>query len=347
MKKILFCGGGTAGHVTPNIALIEKFSGRFSMCYLGVGGIERTLIKPFAEKGVFYSEFPAVKLKRKLSPELFRLPKRLYLSVKSCEGFLSLYKPDIVVSKGGYGGLPVVIASKKLKIPAIAHESDFSLGLANRLCLPLVEKMFAVFPNAVKQSGKKGVLCAVPLREEVFGNAENALKECRFSRKKPVLLVLGGSLGSERINSALSASLGFLTEKFNVIALTGRNKAVSGRGDGLYQREFAHKIGDFYACADVVLSRAGSNTLSELTANNLPALLVPLESGSRGEQLRNAEFYEKKGCAKVLREKELTPLSLKTEIENLFIHRDEIKRNLGGFIKSDSIMEDYIINRLL
>lgn len=346
MKKILFCGGGTAGHVTPNVALIQRLIGRYSLYYLGVGGLERRILRPFIGKGLAYSEFAGVKFRRKISAELFKLPVNFRRAVGSCRAVLSLYKPDLVVSKGGYGGLPVVIAAHGLKIPCVAHESDYSLGLANRLSLPFVEKMFAVFPYAAEKAGKKGVLCAPPLRREVFGNASEVLRKCNFAKKKPVLLVLGGSSGSEKINEALSGSLGYLTENFNVIALTGKNKAVAGKGEGLFQTEFADRIGDYYACADVAVSRAGSNTLSELMANGIPSLLIPLESGSRGEQVKNALSYEKKGCAKILFERDLTPLSLKNQTEKVFLSRNEIKRNIASAVPHDSVMLDYIENRL-
>lgn len=347
MKKILFCGGGSAGHVTPNIALIERLIGSCRIHYLGVGGMERRLIQPFIERGVVYSEYSGVRFERKVSVELCLLPFKLKRAVESCKAALKLIRPDLVVSKGGYGGLPVVIAAHKLKIPAVAHESDYSLGLANRLSLPYVEKMFTVFENAASQAGKKGVKCAPPLRDNIFGNAKNALRVCNFASNKPVLLILGGSLGSETINNAISKSLDELRGIFNVIAVTGRNKAIAAEGEGFYQLDFTDRIGDLYACATVAVARAGSNTISELAANGIPSVLIPLCRGSRGEQIKNAEVYGASGCCEVLTERELTQQSLKDAVMSVYGNREKMKENILHYASRDTVMLDYIKARMV
>jgi len=347
MKKILFCGGGTAGHVMPNLALIERLIGKADIYYLGTGGMEKQLVRPYMAKGVVYGEFSAVKFERKLSPSLVTLPFKLASSVSECKKRLKEIKPDLVVSKGGFGGLPVVIAAHRLKIPAVAHESDFSLGLANKLSLPFVEKMFTVYENAALEGGKKSIVCTPPMRESVLkGNRAKMLEECGFSGKKPVLAVLGGSLGAKRLNETLLKALPLLLDSFDVIAVTGKNKSLDFTAKGFYQTEFCNTMGDLYAMADIALSRSGSNTVSELMANRIPALFVPLSKASRGEQVKNARFHEKNGCCKVLDEDELSPEKVILLLKELLAQKNAFKEQIKRHTKADDIMWNYISERL-
>lgn len=236
MKKILFCGGGTAGHVTPNVALIQRLIGRYSLYYLGVGGLERRILRPFIGKGLAYSEFAGVKFRRKISAELFKLPVNFRRAVGSCRAVLSLYKPDLVVSKGGYGGLPVVIAAHGLKIPCVAHESDYSLGLANRLSLPFVEKMFAVFPYAAEKAGKKGVLCAPPLRREVFGNASEVLGKCNFAKKSQYFSFSAARPARKKSTRLFRVRSDILPKTSTSLLSRGKTKPSQGREKDCFRR---------------------------------------------------------------------------------------------------------------
>ncbi|MEG1710626.1 MAG: UDP-N-acetylglucosamine--N-acetylmuramyl-(pentapeptide) pyrophosphoryl-undecaprenol N-acetylglucosamine transferase [Clostridia bacterium] len=348
MKKLLFCGGGTAGHIMPNLALIDEIlrNDDYKIYYLGTGGMERNLLKPYLSKGVCYYEFKAVKLKRKFSFSTALLPFKLLSAITECKKILSLLRPDLVISKGGYGGLPVVIAAAMLKIKSIAHESDFSLGLANKLSLPYVRKMFTVFENAASQSGKKGIYCAAPLRSQIFkGCKQTGLNITNFSGNRPILLLLGGSLGSVKLNTALFTSLPILTATYDIIAITGKGKGIAYQNQAFYQTEFTDSIQHFYACADVAVSRAGSNTISELLANKIPSLLIPLNNSSRGEQIKNAEYYKKTNCVYVLSETELTSASLIYNINKLQNDRNSIEQNIQNFCRFDTIMLKFILNQ--
>ena len=314
--KIVFCGGGTAGHVTPNFALMEKLVGN-KMYYVGTKGMEKSLTRQYVNNGTLeeYREITAGKLKRKLALSNFLLPFTLLKSIKQAKRHLNDIQPDVVFSKGGFVGLPVVIAAKKLKIPTIVHESDMSLGLANKISALYTSKLLTTFPCC-----KKGRVVGAIVRQSVTqGDRNKGLDTMGFDGKKPILLVMGGSLGAGALNDAIAHN-GQLAETFDIFVITGKGKKINC--DFVHQTEFAHNIADIFQAGDVCLTRAGSNSLVELTLANVPFVAVPLKKGSRGEQIKNAKWFAEKGCGIYLDENNLDKLS--TTLLSLYNNRQAI-----------------------
>lgn len=327
MKKIVFCGGGTAGHIMPNIALAENFRNLCEIFYIGAGGMERELVPELLPEAVYF-ECTAPKFNRSFSPDLIALPSRLWKSIRECTTILEKISPSLTVSKGGYAAFPVVYASHKLRIPVVAHESDSSLGLGNRMSLPFIKTLYTPFKSTAKQAGKKGVVCATPLTARMQnGNKNKGLEIMGFEGKRPVLLCLGGSLGALTLNSALEKALPSLLSRMDVFLISGKGKKLSFARKGFNQTEFTTDISHLYAAADIAYSRAGSNTLSELTYYSVPMLLTPLVKSSRGEQLKNAKEFAAKGVAKILPEDKLTPQSLVSELFSLYGLSEKMKKH--------------------
>lgn len=300
--KIVFCGGGTAGHVTPNFALMEKLLG-CEMHYIGTNGMEKHLVVPYLNNGTIkgYHQITAGKLKRKFTLSNLLLPFTLAKSIRQSKQHLKKLAPDVVFSKGGFVGLPVVIAAKKLKIPTIVHESDMSLGLANKISSWYATKLLTTFPC------KKGQVVGAIVRQSVLeGNRNNGLKIMGFDGTKPILLVMGGSLGAGALNDAI-VSNPQLADKFDIFVITGKGKQIDC--DFVHQAEFVDNIADIFSACDICLTRAGSNSLVELTLANVPFVAVPLTKDSRGEQIKNAKWFAQKGCGIHLEESNLDKLA--------------------------------------
>ena len=297
--KIVFSGGGTAGHVTPNLALIDKLQNE-QIYYVGTDGMEKSLTAPYVEKGKIkeYREISAHKLQRKLTMGNFALPFRLAKSVRQAKQQLLEIRPDVIFSKGGYVGLPVIIAGKKLKIPTIIHESDMSLGLANKICARFASNFLAAFP-----CDKRANVVGFIIRDEILnGDKQKGLATMGLNGSKPVLLVTGGSLGAKALNDAV-ASCPSLAERYDVFVITGKGKKIDC--NHVRQVEFVTNMNDLLAAADVCLTRAGSNTLAELTLAQVPFVTVPLTKQSRGEQVNNAQWFCSRGCGLQLSEDNL------------------------------------------
>ncbi len=296
MKKIVLCGGGTAGHVTPNLALIPFLRKSFDeIHYIGSrGGIEKSLVENEVD---YYHEIECVKLIRSLSPKNLLIPYRLIKSVTTAKKLLAEIEPDIIFSKGGFASLPVCLASRQT--PLVLHESDFSLGLANKLAVRKCLLLLTAFPL----EHKKALAVGSPLRQEIYnGNAEKARTECRLFSPLPYLLVVGGSSGATAINDAVIKNLDLLCSKFNIIHITGKNKCEQITRKNYFQTQFTSDIQDYFALADFVVSRGGANTLFELVSLKKPSLIIPLpKSGtSRGDQEDNARYFSSLGAIKVL-----------------------------------------------
>lgn len=324
MKKLVLTGGGSAGHVVPNLALVPRLRVKFELFYIGTNGIERKLL---AGKGIPFYTIDAPKLVRGSLMQNFSLPFRLLRSVRQAKKHLRSILPDAVFSKGGYVSLPVVLAARALKIPVLSHESDFSAGLANRIIAKRCKTVLTSFPETAK-SMENGVYTGSPVREELFlGDHAAALGKYGFAGKKPVLLAFGGGSGSRTINDALTAALAQLLPYFDILHICGKTENAV-RSEGYVPLEFEHDMASAYACADFVVARAGSNTVFELLALKKPALLIPLENKrSRGDQVENALYFQKRGVCHVLRESELTADTLKNSL--LKLASDKIlQRNL-------------------
>lgn len=326
MKRIILTGGGTAGHVTPNIALIPALQTLgYDIHYIGsYDGIEKKLIE---EQGIPYYGIASGKLRRYFDPKNFTDPFKVLKGYSQSVRLLKKIQPDIIFSKGGFVSVPVVIAAKKCKIPAVIHESDMTPGLANKLAIPSATKVCCNFPETLKYLPKeKAVLTGSPIRRELLeGNKNAGLRFCGFSSKLPVIMVIGGSLGSVTVNEAVRTLLPQLTKSFQIIHICGKDKAdPSFRNTPNYiQFEFVKKeLSDLFALADLVISRAGANAICELLALRKPNILIPLsEKASRGDQILNARSFEKQGFSILLEEETLKPEVLLSKINHLYQHR--------------------------
>lgn len=328
MKRIVLTGGGTAGHVTPNIALLPELKKEgYEVFYIGShNGIEKKLIE---EYGIPYYGISSGKLRRYFDLKNFTDPFRVIKGLFDARKIMKELKPDIVFSKGGFVSVPVVIAAKQCHVPAIIHESDMTPGLANKLAIPSASKVCCNFPETVKYLPEgKAVLTGSPIRQELFsGNREKGLRFCGFGTDKPVLMIMGGSLGSVAINTAVRHILPELLKTYQVVHLCGKgNLAPELEGTkGYVQYEYIKKeLNDLMAAADIVISRAGANAICELLALEKPTILIPLPaSSSRGDQILNAQSFEKQGYSYLLREEDVTDESLKAAVDQVFEHRSE------------------------
>ena len=312
MRKLLLTGGGSAGHVVPNLALMPELAQHFELVYLGTDGIERTLAEG---AGLPYRTVAAPKLVRGSLLKNLSLPFRLHKSVKLARQTIEELAPDAVFSKGGYAALPAVLAAQKLGIPVFAHESDLTPGLANRLCAKRCAAVFTSFPETA-QHFKKGVYAGAPVRRSLFGaDRASALRRYGFTGERKVVLVFGGGSGSAAINTALRGALFALCAKYDILHICGKGNTIDAQVCGYVQREFEQDMAGAYAAADCAVARAGAGTVFELLALKKPALLIPLENRrSRGDQVQNALYFEQRGLCRVLRESALSPQSLEEQI---------------------------------
>ncbi|MBR6274212.1 MAG: undecaprenyldiphospho-muramoylpentapeptide beta-N-acetylglucosaminyltransferase [Lachnospiraceae bacterium] len=346
MKKILLTGGGTAGHVTPNIALMDRLKEEgYEIYYMGShDGIERELIENL---GITYYPISSGKLRRYHSWKNFTDPFRVNKGCFEARKIIKKLKPDVCFSKGGFVSVPVVYAAKRCKVPTIIHESDMTPGLANKISIRRATKVCCNFPETIKYLPKnKGVHTGTPIRKELFtGSKEEALAFCGFTdaalKDKPVLLVVGGSTGAVAVNEAVRKSLDTLLKKYNVIHLCGKGKADESFNNraGYKQIEYCDKeMKDMLAAADVVLSRAGANAIFELLALRKPNILIPLPAkASRGDQILNAESFEKQGFSKVLPEETITPDLLVKTIDEVYSEQDKYKEAMNKSKTSDAV----------
>lgn len=320
MKKIVFTGGGTAGHVVPNIAIMEEVKNKAEIYYIGSDKIEKDLI---TKLNIPFYTITTTKLKRSFSLSNFLIPFKLFKAIKEAKKILKQIKPDVVFSKGGYVALPVVFACKKLNIKVICHESDMSLGLANRLCKNKCKYVCTSFEKTAKEI-KNGIFTGSPLRKALFsGNKENIKKLFKNYSTKPNILIFGGSLGSQIINKVVYESLPKLKD-YNILHITGKNNIKKVDYNNYVGVEFLNNMGDAYSFADIVICRAGSNAINELLALNKPNILIPLsKKASRGDQILNANYFKEKGYSEVILEENLTTDSLVNSIKNLFKNKEK------------------------
>lgn len=322
MKRIILTGGGSAGHVTPNLALIPELRREgWDISYIGTAdGIERELITP---TGIQYYSIAAGKLRRYRDIKNLTDPFRVLKGIGQAFAIIKRLRPSVIFSKGGFVAVPVVVGAWLNRVPVVAHESDLTPGLANRLSFTFVTKICATFPETIKYlPKKKGVLTGSPIRPELLrGNAQGGLREAGFAGSKPVLLVIGGSLGATHINEVLREALPDLLDEFDIIHICGKGKIEQSLIDksGYRQYEYVRaELADLLAAADLVVSRAGANFLFELLALKKPMLLIPLPKGSsRGDQILNAESFQKQGFSMVLADETLTAASLTEAVAEL------------------------------
>lgn len=326
MKRIILTGGGTAGHVTPNIALLPRLKElQYDIHYIGsYNGIEKNLIE---KQGIPYHGIASGKLRRYFSLQNFTDPFRVLKGFGEANKLIKKLKPDVIFSKGGFVSVPVVIAGKRNHVPVIIHESDMTPGLANKLSFPSAEKVCCNFPETLKSLPEnKAVLTGSPIRQELLsGDREKARKFCGFENDKPVILIIGGSLGAAAVNDAVRKILPELLKEFNVIHLCGKSKLDTSLTnlEGYAQFEYIQdELKDLFALTDIVISRAGANAICELLALRKPNLLIPLSaSASRGDQILNARSFERQGFSLVLEEEELTDELFLATVHKLYESR--------------------------
>lgn len=342
MKHIVLTGGGTAGHVTPNIALIPRLKELgYDISYIGsTNGIEKKLIE---EMGIPYYGIASGKLRRYFDLKNFSDPFKVLKGFGQARKILKDLKPDVVFSKGGFVTVPVVVAAKSRKIPAIIHESDMTPGLANKLAIPSAVKVCCNFPETVKLlPNDKAVLTGTPIRQELLtGNKLEGLKFCGFTSNKPVMMVIGGSLGAAAVNDNIRQILPELLKDFQIVHLCGKGKldeSLQGT-EGYVQFEYIkQELSDLFAMSDIVVSRAGANAICELLALQKPNLLIPLSANaSRGDQILNARSFEKQGYSMVLEEEEITNEKLLDTIHRLYDNRTSFTETMQKANSIDSI----------
>lgn len=338
MKKIVLTGGGTAGHVTPNIALIPSLvEAGYEIHYIGsYEGIEKKLISDYDVK---YYGIATGKFRRYFDLKNFSDPFRVIKGYREAKKIMKQIKPDIVFSKGGFVSVPVVKAAGSLRIPCVIHESDMTSGLANKLCISTASKICCNFPETVaSMPHEKAVLTGSPIRKELSeGSAEAGRKLCGFTDNKPVLMIIGGSQGAMSVNQTVRESLPRLLERFQVVHLCGKDKVdnLMLNIEGYKQFEYIKdELKDIFAMADLVISRAGANAICEILELNKPNVLIPLSSGSRGDQILNANSFEEQGYSVVIREEALDPSNL---IEQVFNTYDNRKQYIEAMKKSAQI----------
>lgn len=308
MKRILFTGGGSAGHVAPNIAIMEELTkrGDIDLCYMGGNGIEKKMVSTLK---IPYYSLSAPKLIRGGGFSAFKnnilIPFRLKKAIQEAKRGLLVCRPDLIFSKGGYISLPVILAAKKLNIPCFAHESDLSVGLTTKLTEKHCISVFTSFPETAKKL-KNGVYSGAPIRERVtLGDREQTRKKYGVKDGEKVLLVFGGGSGSLAINTAVRKHIKKLTEKYTIFHICGENNLVKSNIRGYIQEEFVADMGGVYAMCDGILCRAGAGAVFEAIALRKPTIFVPLIGATRGDQTQNAEYFKNKGLCHLLEQENL------------------------------------------
>lgn len=326
MSTLILTGGGTAGHCLPHLSILPYIKDSFDKIYY-VGsedGMERKLMADKFE----YLPICTAKLKRELSLDNLMILPRLFRGVMDAEKILKKTKPDLVFSKGGYVGMPLILAAARRKIPVISHESDLSLGLANRLTAKKCQYVLTSFKKTA-DALPNGVYTGPPLREMTL-KKERSLSHFGLSGKKPILLVLGGSSGSLSINRAIIGLLPHLLPKYDIVHICGSKHTTGLKKDGYREVPFIEDMSLAYGAADLVISRAGSNTVFELLSLKKPTLFIPLsKKASRGDQILNANYFAALGLCKVMYEDGLE-LDLLKKIDLLFKDKDYLINKMNA-----------------
>ena len=343
MKKIVMTGGGTAGHVIPNIALFEALAKDYKIYYIASErGIERELVE---KHGIPYYGISSGKLRRyfniKNFTDAFRVIKGFAQSVK----ILKKIKPDVIFSKGGYVIVPVVLAAGLLKIPVVLHESDITPGLANKISLPFAKAVCISFPETKQHIKHIRIhLTGTPIRSALFeGDAKKGLSICGFDDSKPVVLAMGGSQGSAKLNLMLREALFTLKKSYNIVHLCGKDNIDPQLMDMPEYKQFEYldeEMPHVLAAADIAVSRAGANSIFEFLALRKPHLLIPLpKTQSRGDQIQNAESFKNQGFSKVLYEENMDASGLVMEIIDLYSQKERYIEAMESSLIKNSVDE--------
>ncbi|PFE05576.1 undecaprenyldiphospho-muramoylpentapeptide beta-N-acetylglucosaminyltransferase [Bacillus cereus] len=342
MKRIVFTGGGSAGHVTPNLAIIPHLQEKnWDISYIGSHqGIEKAIIE---NEGIPYYGIASGKLRRYFDLKNIKDPFLVMKGVMDSYIRIRKLKPDVIFSKGGFVSVPVVIGGWLNRVPVLLHESDMTPGLANKIVLRFASKIFVTFEEAAKHLPKeKVVYTGSPVREEVLrGNREKGLNFLGFHTRKPVIMVMGGSLGAKKINEAVREALPQLLKIYQVVHLCGKGN-LDGKLQGIEgYRQFEYvqdELPDVLGATDFVISRAGSNAIFEFLTLQKPMILIPLpKTASRGDQILNAQSFERQGYASVLYEENVTVTSLIKQIESLNRNYEKYKKELKKYSGKEAV----------
>lgn len=352
-RKIIFTGGGSSGHVVPNLALIKKFQAEsWQVIYVGSkDGIEKEIITKTTN--VSYQAITSGKLRRYFSWQNFIDPFKIICGIVQAFFLCRKIQPAVVFSKGGFVSFPLVVGAWLNRIPVVAHESDLTPGLANKLTFPFVNKICVTFPETKNylKNKEKVFVTGTPIRKELFsGNAIKGLEFCGFASDKKVILIICGGLGSELINAVVRELLPKLLENFQVIHVCGKGKTDNKYNlSGYKQFEYVYtELPDILACANIIISRAGANSIYEFLALRKPHILIPLSlKASRGDQISNAKYFSKQALSEVIFEENLTAENLWAKIMWINEHENEVIARLATFEKKDSIELIYDIINLL
>lgn len=313
MATIVLTGGGTAGHIIPNLALISELRKYFdNIHYIGGDGMEKELVKM---ENIPFHEVPCVKFNRTNILKNAQIPYMLTKGIIEAKKIMSLLEPNVVFSKGGYVSLPSCYAAKSLKIPLVIHESDYSLGLANRMVSGFANKTLTSFAET-----QIGEFVGNPVRTAILhGNKSKIIPQLDLDINKKTVLIMGGSLGAESINNVVYAGIKELTKRYNIVHLAGKGGNYTISSKNYNQLKYVDNIADYFALADCVVSRAGANTLCEVSSLGKHSIVIPLPKGnSRGDQLDNAKSFEKRGMVEILLQEDLFVESLLSKIEGIW-----------------------------
>jgi len=342
--KMVLTGGGTGGHIFPLVSIARKFKeikGDIDIYYLGPK--DNFAQNAFQFENISVITIPSGKIRRYFGVQpffqnLIDIFIKIPFGIFRAYSFLKKLKPNFIFSKGGYGSIPIIIAGKILGIDIYLHESDSIAGTANKITGNFAKKIFVSFPlNKIKGlPAKKLIFTGNPIRKELTeGDSMRAKRRFSLSQgEKPVLLVLGGSQGSIRINSLILENLDYLLEKFEIIHQTGTvdyDRVVRSKNNNYHVYGFwdEQAMADALACSSLVIGRSGAGTISEIAANGKPSILIPLPESAQNHQLNNATIYEQSGACIVIEERHLNAEIFVKSIENIMN-----PSNIGQFCSS-------------
>ena len=321
MKKIVFTGGGTLGHVMPNVYIMEELK-EWEISYIGGSGIEKEKMQHLTK----YYKIPTIKLERGKIFSNIKIPFVLINAIIKAKKILKQIKPNLVFSKGGYVSLPVCIAAHSLKIPVLTHESDYSLGLANKIILKYCQHMFVNFKNLEKENKK--IIYSGPIFNKSFESNLVDKEGLNLEDNKKTILIVSGSLGSKTINETIYKILDELLKNYNVIHITGKGNLKVKSYSNYNSFEMVDNIVRFYNIADAVIGRSGAGVAAECFYKQIPMLLIPLENkATRGDQVLNAEYYKNLGVAEIVREKDIENVDMLKIIKNFIINIEKYKNS--------------------
>ncbi len=335
-KLIFMAGGGTAGHINPNLALVEPLQkAGYRVEYLGQKNeMEYPLV---TAAGLSFHEVASGRLHRSINPDTLLTPFRIIKGVWQAIRAIRKEKPALIFCKGGFACVPVAIAGKLTGTKVILHESDLTPGLANKLCAPFASMICVTFEQTLQHLPKeKTVFTGTPIRASLKnGNREKGFELTGLDPAgKPVLMVVGGSQGAGALNDVVGDNLEALLEDYQIVHLYGGEISgyVPKEAAGYFALGYAKdEMADLFAMTDLVLSRAGANAINEFLLLQLPSILVPLPlTVSRGDQILNAQHFEEKGFSYVLPQEKLDLQSLQEALKHVQEHREEYLSAMGA-----------------